>query len=264
MNESDRSYIAGVFVDAQAVVWLPTVDGLSVQCQVPRWSETLVTVRYGGAPAAPCSPRLTLIRVVSSGSPTPLRIENGDVQKLRTHRLSNRHTCSARPDALRAHNSGAERGGRHALDARLRGRAGRAAGERGRRGRWFERCNRGLVEEYARRHLWIHLVRRGPRADRSFSGKCTPSTQDFSLSRRKPGSSRCRLTSTQVAAVVGLSAALSDDDVTRSTPQYQHKDSPSDRLAASESYRYLGHTDQDFPESLRASTEIVSLPMFPN
>jgi dTDP-4-amino-4,6-dideoxygalactose transaminase len=28
-------------------------------------------------------------------------------------------------------------------------------------------------------------------------------------------------------------------------------------------YRYLGHTPQDFPESLRASGEILSLPMFP-
>jgi len=28
-------------------------------------------------------------------------------------------------------------------------------------------------------------------------------------------------------------------------------------------YRYLGHTDADFPHALKASTEIVSLPMFP-
>ena len=28
-------------------------------------------------------------------------------------------------------------------------------------------------------------------------------------------------------------------------------------------YRYLGHTEADFPESLKASSEIVSLPMFP-
>ena len=28
-------------------------------------------------------------------------------------------------------------------------------------------------------------------------------------------------------------------------------------------YRYLGHSDQDFPEALKASGEILSLPMFP-
>jgi dTDP-4-amino-4,6-dideoxygalactose transaminase len=28
-------------------------------------------------------------------------------------------------------------------------------------------------------------------------------------------------------------------------------------------YRYLGHTEQDFPEALKASVEILSLPMFP-
>jgi dTDP-4-amino-4,6-dideoxygalactose transaminase len=28
-------------------------------------------------------------------------------------------------------------------------------------------------------------------------------------------------------------------------------------------YRYLGHTDADFPEALKASSEILSLPMFP-
>jgi dTDP-4-amino-4,6-dideoxygalactose transaminase len=28
-------------------------------------------------------------------------------------------------------------------------------------------------------------------------------------------------------------------------------------------YRYLGHTERDFPESFRASAEILSLPMFP-
>ena len=28
-------------------------------------------------------------------------------------------------------------------------------------------------------------------------------------------------------------------------------------------YRYLGHSDADFPEALKASSEILSLPMFP-
>jgi dTDP-4-amino-4,6-dideoxygalactose transaminase len=30
-----------------------------------------------------------------------------------------------------------------------------------------------------------------------------------------------------------------------------------------EAYRHLGHTARDFPESLNASSEILSLPMFP-